>query len=102
MTNIFIESGSKTSNEYIFIKTVVKRYTGKEEDKDYTIVTVGGKNNLETYHQKFLDQKQSNEKQRCMHIYLLSKEPILRKNKLRIKVYGVLRILNTGICKLFI
>ena len=62
MTNVFIESGSKKSNEYIFIKAVIKQYTGKEESKDYTIVNVGGKDNLENTKSKFFEHDNDEEK----------------------------------------
>ena len=47
MTNIFIESGTKTSNEYNFVKMLIEQCVGKKEKEDYILITVGGKDNLE-------------------------------------------------------
>ena len=44
MTNIFIESGTKTSNEYNFLKTLIEQCVGKKEKEDFfRICLVDGK-----------------------------------------------------------
>lgn len=62
MTNVFIESGSKNSNEYNFLKTLIEQCTGKKEKDDYILVTVGGKDNLEKNKLKFSDHTGDEEK----------------------------------------
>ena len=62
MTNIFIESGTKTSNEYNFLKTLIEQCVGKKEKEDYILITVGGKDNLEKNKSKFSDHTGDAEK----------------------------------------
>ncbi len=63
MTHIFIESSSKSSNEYAFIKAVVSRSCKKDLDVHYDIVTVGGKDNRgDNFKNKLEDHDCQNEK----------------------------------------
>lgn len=70
MTNIFIESGDPrknnpravNTNEYIFIKTIVELCTSRKDKVDYSIVYVGGKDNLQSVSPKFFDHKSDDEK----------------------------------------
>lgn len=61
MTNIFLETGS-ANNEYIFIKSLVSFFCGKNLNVDYRIITVGGKDNLHNYKNQFLDHENTSEK----------------------------------------
>ena len=62
MTNVFIESSTKTSNEYNFLKTLIEQCVGKKEKEDYILITVGGKDNLEKNKSKFSDHTGDAEK----------------------------------------
>ena len=61
MTKVFIETGSK-NNEYFFIKDLISHYCGKKEGFDYIIITVGGKDNLDSQKNQFFDHEDKTEK----------------------------------------
>lgn len=62
MTNIFIESGSLTSNECNFVKMFIEQCSNKRIQDDYVLVTVVGKDKLEQSKSKFFDHKNDQEK----------------------------------------
>lgn len=61
MTKIFIETSTK-NNEYNFIKSIIKFYCNKVENKDYEIILTGGKDKLINFKNQFLDHEDSTEK----------------------------------------
>lgn len=62
MTNIFIETGSLTSNEYNFVKMFIEQCSNKRIQDDYVLVRVGGKDKLEQNKSKFFDHQNDQEK----------------------------------------
>lgn len=61
MIHIFLET-SKENNEYNFIQSLISNFYNKECNKDYIIITVGGKDKLEKNKNKFFDHDNFSEK----------------------------------------